>query len=72
MADERQQGGASADPEERAFTGSPDAPPQQPDQPAEGNEELLRPEEGAERQEQAAPSDPNPHGEYPDLPGYGG
>ncbi len=30
------------DPEERAFTGHPDHPPASPDQPVEGNQELLR------------------------------
>ena len=29
-------------PEERAFSGHPDHPPSSPDQPLEGNEELLR------------------------------
>lgn len=29
-------------PEERAFTGHPDHPPATPDQPVEGNQELLR------------------------------
>jgi len=28
--------------EERAFTGHPDHPPANPDQPVEGNQELLR------------------------------
>jgi hypothetical protein len=32
----------AADPEERAFTGHPDHPPSTPDQPVEGNQELLR------------------------------
>ncbi|MBA3677341.1 MAG: hypothetical protein H0W74_08060 [Sphingosinicella sp.] len=32
-------------PEERAFTGHPDHPPASPDQPVEGNEELLRRED---------------------------
>ncbi len=32
----------SPDPEERAFTGHPDHPPASPDQPVEGNQELLR------------------------------
>ena len=30
------------DPQERAFTGHPDHPPSTPDQPVEGNQELLR------------------------------
>lgn len=30
------------DPEERAFSGHPDHPPASPDQPVEGNQELLR------------------------------
>ena len=29
-------------PEERAFTGHPDHPPSSPDQPVEGNQELIR------------------------------
>jgi hypothetical protein len=33
---------ASANPEERAFSGHPDHPPSAPDQPLEGNQELLR------------------------------
>lgn len=39
------------DPEERAFTGHPDHPPATPDQPVEGNQELLRQgeEEAGER-----------------------
>lgn len=37
---------APPDPEERAFTGHPDHPPASPDQPVDGNQELLRqPEE---------------------------
>jgi hypothetical protein len=43
-------------PEERAFTGHPDHPPATPDQPVDGNEDLIRreedevePEEGADR-----------------------
>lgn len=31
-----------SNPEERAFSGHPDHPPSSPDQPLEGNEELLR------------------------------
>jgi len=33
---------APPDPEERAFTGHPDHPPASPDQPVDGNQELLR------------------------------
>jgi len=36
------------DPEERAFSGHPDHPPASPDQPVEGNQELLRKGEGEE------------------------
>ena len=36
-----------SDPEERAFTGHPDHPPSTPDQPVEGNQELLRQAEDA-------------------------
>jgi hypothetical protein len=67
MSQNSDQGGA--DPEERAFTGSPDMPPQQPDQPAEANQELQRKDEEAEPGKEPAA---NPHGDYPNLPGYGG
>jgi len=67
MQDERQGG----DPEERAFTGAPDMPPQQPDQPREGNEELQRPDKNAD-EPPAGEAGGNPHGEYTGLPGYGG
>jgi hypothetical protein len=40
--------GVPADPEERAFSGHPDHPPASPDQPVEGNQELLRPMEDEE------------------------
>lgn len=63
---------AGADPEQRAFTGASDMPPKQPDQAAEENGELLRPEEGAEAPENSSDSAPNPHGDYTNLPGYGG
>lgn len=33
---------ATANPEARAFTGHPDHPPSSPDQPVEGNQDLLR------------------------------
>ena len=39
---------APPDPEERAFTGHPDHPPASPDQPVEGNQELLRSSEAVE------------------------
>lgn len=39
---------APPDPEERAFTGHPDHPPASPDQPVEGNQELLRQAEATE------------------------
>jgi hypothetical protein len=69
MNDERDQGVPGADPEERAFTGGPDGPPQEPDQPPAGNEELER----STRERKPEPeSQANPHGEYPNLPGYGG
>jgi hypothetical protein len=42
-------------PEERAFTGHPDHPPANPDQPVEGNQELLRqPEDDDEGSEPPA------------------
>jgi hypothetical protein len=61
----------AADPDQRAFTGAADMPPQQPDQPAEGNEELTRSKDGEEAQKEGGTAG-NPHGEYPSLPGYGG
>ena len=69
MSDQRDQGQSGADPEERAFTGDADGPPREPDQPAEGNEELERSTRETEKKpdEQA-----NPHGDYPNLPGFGG
>jgi len=40
-----------ADPEQRAFTGHPDHPPSTPDQPVDGNQELLRqPEDSVDAQ----------------------
>ncbi|MDQ3139882.1 MAG: hypothetical protein M3Q15_04070 [Pseudomonadota bacterium] len=33
---------APPNPEERAFTGHPDHPPSSPDQPVEGNQDLIR------------------------------
>lgn len=41
-ADDQQDPAALQNPEERAFTGHPDHPPANPDQPLEGNQELLR------------------------------
>ena len=75
MSQEQPGGTASSDPEKRAFTGGPDMPPQEPDQPAEGNDELLR--EDDEQKGGAAPNqngnkEGNPHGDYTSLPGYGG
>lgn len=66
---ERDRGVAATDPEERAFTGNPDMPPSEPDQAEAGNEELRRPDEqppgGADDQQDG-------HGDYGELPGYGG
>ncbi|HEV2080557.1 MAG TPA: hypothetical protein VGR19_11765 [Allosphingosinicella sp.] len=45
------------DPEERAFTGHPDHPPASPDQPVEGNQELLRQSEDS-ADESAPPEGP--------------
>jgi hypothetical protein len=70
---ERPLGSSSPDPEERAFTGGADMPPEQPDQPAAGNRELLRDEEEEPKKPAEAPQvQDNPHGDYPSLPGYGG
>jgi len=41
------------DPEERAFTGHPDHPPASPDQPVEGNQELLRQVDEDEQSEES-------------------
>lgn len=43
------------DPEERAFSGHPDHPPASPDQPLEGNQELLR--QGEESAEESGSAD---------------
>ncbi|HEX8214544.1 MAG TPA: hypothetical protein VF582_03625 [Allosphingosinicella sp.] len=49
--------GIPADPEERAFTGHPDHPPSTPDQPVEGNQELLRQgEDSADPQQRPGPA----------------
>ena len=37
---------APPNPEERAFSGHPDHPPSTPDQPVEGNKELLQGRDG--------------------------
>jgi hypothetical protein len=60
-----------ADPDQRAFTGGADKPPQQPDQPPQGNEELTRSKDGEDAQAEGDAAG-NPHGDYPSLPGYGG
>ena len=39
---------APPNPEERAFTGHPDHPPATPDQPVEGNQDLIRRVDDAE------------------------
>ena len=72
IEDQERSGGSSQDPEERAFTGGADMPPEQPDQPAEANRELLRDQEKTDKPAEAAPGEGNPHGDYPSLPGYGG
>ena len=73
MNEDRDQQLSGTDPEERAFTGSADGPPQEPDQPPQGNEELDRPASNPNGQPQQQPEEQaNPHGDYPNLPGYGG
>jgi hypothetical protein len=70
---ERPLGDSSTNPEERAFAGGADRPPSQPDQPAEGNQDVSRDKgEGANKPAEAPPAQKNPHGDYPSLPGYGG
>jgi hypothetical protein len=56
-------------PEERAFTGHPDHPPEEADQPAAGNQELLNQQESGESSE----SGNQASGEqgWTSLPGYG-
>ena len=49
-----------SDPEERAFTGHPDHPPSTPDQPVEGNQELLRQADESEGED--AQDDPEARG----------
>ena len=71
MDDNRQ---AKGDPEERAFTGHPDHPPAESDQPAEENRELLRDgEKGGESGGESAPGGGGTGGddEWTSLPGYG-
>ncbi len=72
MSEDRPQGGSGTDPEKRAFTGGATMPPEQPDQPADGNEELLRPDGQGEGSDERGPGEDNPHGGYTNLPGYGG
>ena len=80
MSDRQSRDDAPADPEGRAFSGGPDMPPAEPDQPASGNEELLRgerdPSEDAGDEAKDAPEadrpGKSPRGEYGNLPGYGG
>lgn len=61
------------DPEERAFGGHPDHPPQEPDQQAQKNQDLLRKDEGSGGG--APESDPgegkSPGDQGTNLPGYG-
>ena len=71
MSEDRSQGGASADPDARAFTGGPDMPPQEPDQAGDRNEELLRKDEGKQADDKPEAADEG-HGDYGGLPGYGG
>ena len=68
MNEERDQAQSGTDPEERAFAGNPDMPPSEPDQPEAGNEELQR-----QANRPAGGKDGgDPHGDYGELPGYGG
>ena len=55
--DETEAADVPPDPEERAFTGHPDHPPASPDQPVEGNQELLRQGEDS-ADESASPDRP--------------
>ena len=60
------------DPEKRAFSGHPDHPPRQADQPPEGNEELLR--DGGESQDGERGGEEggkSPGDQGTNLPGYG-
>ena len=62
------------DPDKRAFTGHPDHPPSESDQPAEQNEELLRPDgQKGENGGESAPEGGGTGGDeqWTSLPGYG-
>lgn len=57
-------------PKERAFTGHPDHPPEEADQPAAENQELLNQQEGGD--EGGASADQSRDKErWTTLPGYG-
>ena len=64
MTEDRNRGETARNPEDRAFTGKPDMPPSEPDQPEVGNEELQRPESDDDKEDA--------NGGYVNLPGYGG
>ena len=70
MADDRNPQQGSDDPDTRAFGGGADTPPQQPDQPVDGNRQLLR-DEAEDTSDEGADAPPA-HGDYGNLPGYGG
>ncbi len=56
-------------PEQRAFTGHPDHPPEEADQPAAENEELLNQQENGESSESGGQSTDEQR--WTSLPGYG-
>ena len=63
-----------ADPDERALTGNPDGPPQEPDHKPAEDAELIRPlrRPTDEGQGEDGPGSDDARGEYGNLPGYGG
>jgi hypothetical protein len=74
MNQDRDRGQAGADPDERAFTGNPDGPPQEPDHKPAEDAELIRSGRRAidEGQGEDGPGSEDARGEYGNLPGYGG
>lgn len=72
--EDQQQDGASIDPEERAVSGNPDTPPQEPDNNPENDRELLRQGRDEDEERSAKPaSDGEGGSDQPGttLPGYG-
>jgi hypothetical protein len=76
MSDEQdqRQSGSGTDPEERAVSGNPDTPPQEPDHNPENDRELLRQGRDEEEERSGKPAADGAGGsDQPGttLPGYG-